>query len=216
MRSLDAAEMLGEVLFVRSQNAATPLTNVVFMGIGEPFDNYDNVLKAIRTLNDPDGFAIGARRITISTCGIIPGIERLKGEGIQVELSISLHAATDKVRSRIVPANKRYPIADLVKACREYTRDTHRVITFEYVLLKGVNSSKADAERLAKLVAGMQCKVNAIAYNQVRALGYEKPDASEIAVFIDTLKARGVNAMLRRSRGEDVDAGCGQLRMARS
>ncbi|MFH0764355.1 MAG: 23S rRNA (adenine(2503)-C(2))-methyltransferase RlmN [Candidatus Omnitrophota bacterium] len=214
VRNLKSSEILDEVIAVRQKNALVPITNLVFMGIGEPLDNYDNVLRAVRTLNGKGAFSIGARKITISTCGIIPGIEKLKGESLQVELSVSLHSAKDDVRSRLVPINKIYPIRELIAACKDYTRATNRIITFEYVLIGQVNSSGEDAGRLADLLKGMKCKVNTISYNRITKL-YTKPSAAEVRTFMRVLKDGGINAMHRRSKGEDIDAGCGQLRIAR-
>ncbi len=213
-RNLKPGEIMDEALFVRSAGKL-PVTHVVFMGIGEPFDNYDNVIRAVRILNDPDGMNIGARRITISTCGLIPGIERLSSEDLQVELSVSLHSADDKVRSSLVPISKRYPVRDLMDACRRYIEKTNRVITFEYVLIKGVNSGKKSAAQVAQALKGMKCKMNLIAYNQIRALGYEAPSTEDVTSFLKALIARGVRVTLRKSRGEDIDAGCGQLRISR-
>ena len=215
VRNLKASEILDQVISVRSRNRASPITNLVFMGIGEPLDNYDNVLNAVRMLNDKDAFNIGARRITISTCGIIPGMERLKKESLQIELSVSLHSADDRKRTGLVPINKIYPLADLMRACRGYIDQTNRIITFEYVLLKGMNSSKYDALKLARLLKGMKCKVNTISYNQVRAKGYEAPPGSNIKIFLETLKKHSIHVMHRKSKGEDIDAGCGQLRISR-
>ena len=207
--------MIDEVLFVKSANPDSKITNLVFMGIGEPLDNYDNTLRAIRTFNDKDAFYIGARKITISTCGLIPGMERLSEEGMQIELSVSLHSADDAVRSKIVPINKKYPLADLMEACRRYTEKTNRIITFEYVLINGVNSSSGDASKLVRLLKGMKCKVNTIAYNQIRSLGFDPPSDKDVRAFLAILKEGGINAMHRKSKGEDIDAGCGQLRIAR-
>ena len=227
VRNLKSSEMLDEVLTIKDHNKSTPVTNVVFMGIGEPLDNYDNVLKAIRILNDPDAFGIGARKLTISTCGMIPGIQKLAGEKLQVELSVSLHSADDDIRSQLLPVNRKYPLRELIGICKDYTNKTNRIITFEYVLIKGVNCSKDDAAKLAKLLKGLPCKVNTISYNQVypvrnltisngvRAKGYEAPDSGEIRDFMRALKAGRVDAMHRKSKGEDIDAGCGQLRISK-
>jgi len=241
VRNLKASEILDEVLFIREHpvpvgppsndslryRAGPVITNIVFMGIGEPLDNYNNVMRAIRILNDEDAFKIGARKITISTCGIIPAIEKLINERLQVELSVSLHSADDKIRSRLVPVNKVYPLKDLIAACKNYTKKTKRVITFEYVLIKGENASVGDAFKLARLLTGMMCKVNVIAYNQVnpvrnlkisngiKARGYEAPSAEDAGNFVRTLKGRLINVMFRKSKGEDIDAGCGQLRISR-
>jgi 23S rRNA (adenine2503-C2)-methyltransferase len=215
VRNLKASEILDEVLFVRTKNPDAAITNLVFMGIGEPFDNYDNVMRAIRIFNDKDAFNIGARRITVSTCGVLPGMKKFADEGLQIELSVSLHCAEDAVRSKIVPVNKRYPLKELIAACREYTARTDRVITFEYILIRGVNSSRQDALKLAALLKGLKCKVNTISYNKIKALDYDEPSARDIRLFIDTLKDKGVNVMHRKSKGEDIDAGCGQLRISK-
>ncbi|MDO8535569.1 MAG: 23S rRNA (adenine(2503)-C(2))-methyltransferase RlmN [Candidatus Omnitrophota bacterium] len=215
VRNLKASEIMDEVLFIKAHNKDRMITNIVFMGIGEPLDNYNNVMRAIRILNDEDAFKIGARKITISTCGIIPGMERLAGEKLQVELSVSLHSPDDKIRSKLVPINKRYPLKDLIAACKDYTEQTKRIITFEYILIKGVNASEGDAFKLAKLLAGLNCKVNLISCNQIKAKDYEAPSTDGVKYFFRTLKSRGVNVMLRKSKGEDIDAGCGQLRISK-
>ncbi|MCK5529533.1 MAG: 23S rRNA (adenine(2503)-C(2))-methyltransferase RlmN, partial [Kiritimatiellae bacterium] len=148
-RDLETGEIVGQVLLAAELYEEKP-THIVFMGIGEPFDNYDNVLRAVKIINDGDGLKIGARRITISTCGIIPGIERLADEGMQVELSVSLHAATNELRSKLMPVNKKYPLPELMAACKQYAEKTGRIITFEYTLISGVNDSVADAETLVR------------------------------------------------------------------
>lgn len=215
VRNLKASEILDEVIHVRRAHPDERITNLVFMGIGEPMDNYSNTLKSIRTLNDPDAFNIGARRITISTCGIIPGIEKLKTEGLQVELSVSLHSAKDDVRSRLVPINKKYPLKSLMSACRDYTRSTGRVITFEYVLIKGENAGPEDARALVNLLKGDKCKVNVISCNNITAGGHAGPKAADVRNFMDMLKKGGISATRRKSKGEDINAGCGQLRISR-
>lgn len=215
VRNLKASEILDEVLFIREHNKGRAITNIVFMGIGEPLDNYNNVIRAIRILNDEDAFKIGARKITISSCGIIPGIEKLVYEKLQIELSVSLHSTDDKIRSTLVPINKRYPLNDLINACKDYTKQTKRIITFEYILIKGVNASEGDAFKLARLLTGLMCKVNIISYNQIKAKGYGAPTIEGVKNFIRTLNSRGINAMLRKSKGEDIDAGCGQLRISK-
>lgn len=215
VRNLTPSEILDQVISIKKEHPKETVTNLVFMGIGEPLDNYENVLKAIRIFNDEDSFNIGARKMTISTCGLVPGIERLKEEGMQVELSVSLHAADDKTRSKLIPINKIYPIGDLMKACRDYVDKTNRIITFEYVLIKGMNASHEDAVRLAMLLRTIKCKVNVISYNQIAAKDYGCPSTSEVKAFVKTLKSNGINATHRKSRGEDIDAGCGQLRISR-
>ena len=215
IRNLAQSEIVNQVIFLKSKNPSSALTNLVFMGIGEPLDNYDNVLKAIRVFNDPKAFNIGARKITISTCGIIPGIKKLEKEGLQIELSVSLHSADDVVRSRLVPINKRYPLKDLMDTCKEYTAATKRIITFEYALMKGVNSAREDALKLAQLLGGMKCKVNIISYNKVKDGKYSQPPSTDVKAFINALKDKGINVTGRKSRGDDIDAGCGQLRISR-
>jgi len=212
IRNLTSSEIIEEVLAVKSLHPGARITNLVFMGIGEPMDNYDNVLKAVRIFNSKDALNIGARRITLSTCGIIPGIEALEKEALQIELSVSLHSAKDDVRSALVPVNKKYPIKPLISACRHYTEATGRVITFEYVLLEGINSSKADALELVKLLKRMMCKVNIISYNDIKAEGYSE---SSPGTFIKILRDNGLNVTRRKSKGADIDAGCGQLRISR-
>jgi len=222
-RNLTNPEMIEEVLYLKNNSLDAKLTHIVFMGIGEPLDNYDNVIKAIRIINSPQSFNIGARRITISTCGIIPGIERLSGEDLQIELSVSLHAADDKTRLRLMPINKVYPLKDLITACREYIRKTNRQITFEYVLIKDINSSLQNALKLSKILKGLNCKVNLIPCNAinpaparrsgVKELKVQPPEKSEILLFRDYLLKSGINVTLRRPRGQDIEAACGQLRL---
>ena len=214
-RNLSQAEILDEVIAVKAGNPEARITNLVFMGIGEPLDNYDNVLGAIRIFNDKDAFHIGARKITVSTCGVVPGIEKLAKEGLQIELSVSLHSANDSIRSKLLPVNKRYGLRELMAACKNYIRSTNRLITFEYVLIDGVNSSKESAMELAGLLKGTKCKVNAISYNRVPGKNYKEPSDGEIKIFMKTLKESGVNAIHRKPKGEDIDAGCGQLRISR-
>jgi 23S rRNA (adenine2503-C2)-methyltransferase len=210
-RNLSCAEIIEEVLYLK--NNAPGLTHLVFMGTGEPLDNYDNVLKAIRIINSKDGLNIGARRITISTCGLIPGIKRLQEEGLQIELSVSLHAADDKTRFSLMPVNKKYPLARLIAACRDYFRKTGRQVTFEYVLFKGLNSSLQSAQNLSRILRGFDCKVNLIPANPVKESSLEPPNKLDILLFKDYLLKHGVNVTLRKARGEDIEAACGQLRL---
>ncbi|MFA5410870.1 MAG: 23S rRNA (adenine(2503)-C(2))-methyltransferase RlmN [Candidatus Omnitrophota bacterium] len=213
-RNLTVAEMVSEALFLKNNSAQQKLTHLVFMGTGEPLDNYENVLKAIRLVNSPETFHIGARRITISTCGIIPGMKKLAGEGLQVELSISLHAADDKTRGRLMPVNKKYPLKELIAAAKGYSEKTGRQITFEYVLIKGVNSDLQNALNLVKILKGMKlAKVNLIPANPVKELALEPPAKKDILLFRDYLLKQGVNVTLRMPRGEDIAAACGQLRL---
>jgi 23S rRNA (adenine2503-C2)-methyltransferase len=213
-RNLTSGEIIEETLCLKDNAQAKKLTHLVFMGIGEPLDNYDNVLKAIRIINSPEGLNIGVRRITISTCGIIPGIKKLAEEGLQIELSVSLHAADDKTRSQIMPINKKYPIKELIRACAEYIKKTNRQITFEYVLIKGINSDLQMARKLGKIVRQLRlCKVNLIPCNFIRELKVEPPNKLEILLFKDYLLKEGINATLRKPRGQDIEATCGQLRL---
>lgn len=212
-RDLAVEEILDEAWFLKNESAGHKLTHLVYMGTGEPLDNYDNVLKSIRIINSPDSFNIGARRITISTCGIVPGIKRLSGEGLQVELSVSLHASDDKTRSRIMPVDRIYPLAELMSACREYFKKTNRQVTFEYILIKGLNSDLQNAINLGKLLKGLDCKVNLIPANPVKELEIEPPGKLEVLLFKDSLRKQGINVTLRVPRGKDIDAACGQLRL---
>ncbi len=213
-RNLSVSEILQEALCLKSNSSSKKLTHLVFMGTGEPLDNYENVLKAIRIINSDWSFNIGARRITISTCGIIPAINKLSKEALQIELSVSLHAADDKTRSRLVPINKRYPLGDLIAACREYIEKTNRQITFEYVLIKNINSSIEDAQKLTKILKGLRLvKINLISANPVKELNIEPPNKLEISAFAEYLLKAGVKVTLRKPRGQDIEAACGQLRL---
>jgi len=213
-RNLSAGEILDEVLYLKNNAQNGPLTHVVFMGTGEPLDNYENVLKAIRVINAPHAFNIGARRITISTCGIVPGIKKLQDEDLQVELSISLHAADDRIRSEIMPVNKKYPLVDLIRCCHEYIAKTNRQITFEYILIKGLNSDSTSAQKLVTLLKDLRLtKVNLIVANPIPELKIMPPGKPEIISFKEHLFKAGVNVTLRRERGQDIDAACGQLRL---
>jgi 23S rRNA (adenine2503-C2)-methyltransferase len=213
-RNLGCGEMLDEVLYLKNNAQGHRLTHLVFMGMGEPLDNYDNVLKAIRIINSPETLNVGARRITISTCGIIPGIKRLANEGLQIELSVSLHAADDKTRSKIIPINKIYPLKELLAVCRDYIKKTNRQITFEYILIKGINSDLPSAQNLIKILADLKpCKINLIPCNPIKELNIEPPHKLESLSFKDCLIKGGLNVTLRRPRGQDINAACGQLRL---
>jgi 23S rRNA (adenine2503-C2)-methyltransferase len=183
------------------------------MGMGEPLANYDEMIKAVRIMNDPQGLTIGARRMTLSTCGLIPGIQRLAAEQLQIELSVSLHGATDAVRNQIMPVNRKYPVAELIQTCRDYVAQTNRIITFEYILLRGVNDRPADAKASGSLLRGLKCKINLIPYNPVAGLPYQRPRKDEIRTFQRALTQQGIHATVRRQRGSDIDAACGQLRL---
>lgn len=187
------------------------VTNVVLMGMGEPLQNYDNVMQALKTLNDKDGFNFGARRMSISTCGVVPGILRLADEPMQVNLAISLHAGTDEVRSKIMPVNKAYPLEKLMQAVRTYMEKTNRKVMFEYLLLKGINDRPQDAEAVAKLLGSdvRLVHVNVIKYHDT--LSFQGTERSQRVDFVDQLRALGIPATHRVTFGEDIDAACGQL-----
>ena len=211
VRNLSAGEIVAQFQQVTDLQGKRP-DNVVFMGMGEPFDNYDEVLKSIRILNHPDGLNVGARRITISTCGVIPGIRRLAGEGLQVELSVSLHAPNHELRRQLMPIENKYPLDELLAACKDYTAKTKRFVTFEYTLIRGVNDSVDDAEELADHLRPFSCRVNLIPLSPVEEFQGEAPPRAAIEAFQRTLEIRGVSVTLRESKGKDVDAACGQLR----
>ncbi len=210
-RNLTPGEIVQQILLV-SKHIGEKISNIVFMGIGEPFDNYDNVIKAIRILNDQRGLGVGARHITVSTSGLVPQILRFADEGIQANLSISLHATTDEIRDKIMPVNKAYNIKLLLQACKKYIEKTNRRITFEYAVMYGVNDTIRDACRLSDLLAGMLCYVNLIPINPVEGSPYKRPSQSIMMNFRDALNNRGITATIRRELGSDVDAACGQLR----
>jgi 23S rRNA (adenine2503-C2)-methyltransferase len=214
IRDLSAGEIVGEVLEVSKLLGGRP-DNVVFMGIGEPFDNYDEVLKAVRIMNHPDGLGIGARRITISTCGVVSGIQRLADEGLQVELSVSLHAPDEETRSRVMPVNETWPMEELLEVCRAYTDRTNRIITFEYTLIKDLNDSAVQARQLVKLLKKFPCRVNLIPLSPVEEFDGERPDSEAMKTFFEILENAGINTTLRDSKGSALKAACGQLRARR-
>lgn len=211
-RNLETGEIVEQVLAAAESAGGLP-THVVYMGIGEPFDNYESVLRSVRILNDGEGPRIGARRITISTCGIIPGIMRLSEERIQVELSVSLHAADDALRSELMPVNRKHPLLDLIEACAEYSRKTGRIITFEYVMISGTNDSREYAEILTKMLRPLQCRVNLIPLSPVAEYGRSASDEEACGAFAGVLSRAGMNVTVRRSRGSSLNAACGQLRI---
>jgi 23S rRNA (adenine2503-C2)-methyltransferase len=218
-----AVERLSPQSTVRSQSsAAQPRTgdsglrtvdNLVIMGMGEPLANYDNLLQALRILNAPWGGGIGARKITISTSGLAPQIRRLADEPLQFRLAISLHGATDEVRNKIMPVNRKYPLKELVAACEHYQGQKGRMLTFEYILIAGVNDSIEQARPLAALARRLFAKVNLIPYNKVEGLPWERPDEETQDKFLAALEKQKVIATLRREKGHDIDAACGQLRL---
>lgn len=213
-RNLTAGEMVDEVLYVQKEldSRGERVDNIVIMGTGEPFDNYDNVINFCAIVNSDHGLAIGARHITISTCGIVPRIDDFAAGHYQYNLAISLHAPNDELRSRLMPVNRAYPLAELMAALKRYSVDNHRRLTFEYILLDGVNDSDETAIELADLVRGMNAYVNLIPYNQVDENGYLSVNEKKALHFYDVLMKHGVKATLRSRHGDDIDAACGQLR----
>ena len=210
-RNLITGEIIEQIMAVE-RDAGVRISNIVFMGIGEPLDNYDNVVKAIRIINHPKGLNIGARHISISTSGLVPKIYQLAEENIQCTLSISLHATTDEQRSKMMPVNNRYNIEELLQACKDYIEKTHRRISFEYALAKENNDNLEDAKRLVKLLKGMLCHVNLIPINKIENGAYTKSSNENIMKFRDYLNEHGIVATIRRELGSDIDAACGQLR----
>ncbi len=219
-RDLTAGEIVDQVLYFArylkdgraGEGGPERVTNIVFMGMGEPLANYDAFIEAVRALNAPERFGLGARNITISTAGLAPQIRRLGHEPFQVGLAVSLHAGTDALRDRLVPANRTYPLAALMAACRDYFKSSGRRVSFEYTLFKGVNDAPKEARALAALLKGMNCHVNLIAANATDRRGYQPPDPGSVAAFMAELRSHRVTTTLRQSRGGDIDAGCGQLR----
>jgi 23S rRNA (adenine2503-C2)-methyltransferase len=214
-RNLGADEMMGEVILINQLLAkeGQRVTHIVVMGTGEPFDNYDNVLSFVHTANEAKGLAIGARHITVSTCGLVPGIKRYASEGIQINLAISLHAPNDTIRNQIMPISKAYPLKELMDAVHYYEEQGGRRVTFEYILLKGINDSIANADELSDLIRGTLAYVNLIPYNPVKEKPYERSSERTIHAFADELKKRGINCTIRKEFGTDIDAACGQLRV---
>ena len=211
-RNLSCTEIVNQVRYIKNHNPECELSHIVFMGIGEPLDNYNNVIKAIRIINSPYAMNIAARRITISTCGLIPQIKKLAKERIQVELAVSLHGSSNENRNILMPINKKYPVDDLIKACKEYIQETNRQVTFEYILIKNITCTEESAEELGRLLKGMTCKLNLIPYNRVDEFPHEPPSKMEMLYFKKRLSEAGVHATIRMPRGRDVSAACGQLR----
>ena len=211
VRSLTASEMLEQIYAIMRETKET-VSHVVVMGMGEPLDNYDNLLRFIRLLTGPEGINLSQRSLTVSTCGIVPNIYRLAKEGLHITLALSLHAATDGQRRKIMPIANRYSIGELMKACGEYYRQTGRQITFEYSLIRGVNDSKADAQGLIRLAKPLKAHINLIPVNPVRERGYEHPDIAHVQAFKMELENNGVNVSIRRALGKDIEGACGQLR----
>jgi len=216
IRNISSGEILAQVLhFMRKLKAEDQnLTNIVYMGMGEPFLNYEATMDSIQRLMDPRGLNFGARRITISTVGIIPKIEQFTKENLQVNLAVSLHAADDSLRSQLVPANRMFPLSKLIPACKAYTEQTHRRISFEYALIDGVNDSREATLGLSSLLRGMLCHVNLIALNPSKKYSLQGSSKTKVHAFSATLEEHGIPVTIRLRRGVEIQAGCGQLASA--
>lgn len=213
VRNLSAGEILDEVIFAQ-KDIGERISNIVMMGIGEPLDNFDNVIKFLKNVNDPLGLNIGYRHISLSTCGIVKNIVELEKADIPITLSISLHAPTNDLRSEIMPVNKAYDVDTLIDACRHYVNTTKRRISFEYTLINGVNDSENVARILAKKLKGMLCHVNLIPVNEVDETGFKKSGRQTVEKFTKVLEKNGIRTTVRRKLGSDINASCGQLRRA--
>lgn len=213
-RNLSAGEIVAQVIQAKLHLGERP-DNVVFMGMGEPMDNYEETLRAIRILNHPDGLQIGARRLTLSTAGVVPGIEKLADEGIQFELSVSLHAPNPDIRRGLMPIENKWGMDTLLAACRAYTKKTKRIITFEYTLVKGINDQPEHAQELARRLKPFPCRVNLIPLSPVKEFDGETSDRKSILEFQRILTRRGLNVTLRDSKGKSITSACGQLRLHR-
>jgi 23S rRNA (adenine2503-C2)-methyltransferase len=216
-RQLTAAEIVGQVLYFARRardldGPDSPLTNVVLMGEGEPLANFHNVKRAIEILNHPELVALGARRVTVSTSGLAPRIHDLATELPQVGLAVSLHAPTDELRNRLVPVNRKYPVAAVLDACRAYVAATHRRVSFEYAMMRGVNDKLDQAEELARILSGLLCHVNLIPLNEVDGSPFHPTPRSQIIAFQSVLRQRGIPCTIRVTRGDDIEGACGQLR----
>lgn len=211
IRSLCAGEIAGQV-YAAQQDIGERISHIVMMGMGEPLDNYEEVRKFLSIITDDRGINIGMRNISLSTCGVIPGIERLQKEHLGLTLTISLHAPNDELRSSMMPVDRKYPVAELIQVCRNYQKETGRRISFEYSMVNGVNDSDACAIELSRLIKGMGAHVNLIPINPVDGSPYTSADAARVAAFQKKLIALGVNATVRRRLGSDISAACGQLR----
>lgn len=211
VRNLSAAEMIGQIEAAQ-RDTGVRVSSIVLMGMGEPLDNYEQVIRFLRMLGEEGGVHIGMRHISLSTCGLVPGIYRLMEEQIPLTLSVSLHAPNDKIRSQSMPVNKRWPMDELLQACRDYVDKTGRRISFEYAMIDGVNDSNAHAEELADRLRGMLCHVNLIPVNAVDGKAQRRSSRERIQSFMSILEKRGINATVRRTLGSDINASCGQLR----
>ena len=211
-RNLTAAEIVDQVVHAQ-RLIGERITNIVVMGMGEPLANYDNLLRALRIINAPWGPGIGARKITVSTVGLVPQIKRLADESMQIRLAVSLHGATDDVRGRIMPVNKKYPLAELIDACRYYRSKSGRMMTLEYILIEDVNDTVEQAKHLAAITRTLHAKVNLIPFNEVDGIALKRPGRDRCWAFQRALEENGAKATLRREKGGDINAACGQLRL---
>lgn len=211
VRRLKPSEMLDQVLFTQ-MDSGLPISNIVLMGIGEPLDNYDTVLRFLKLVNSPEGMNIGMRHISLSTCGLVDKIDALAEENLQLTLSVSLHAPTDEIRSTIMPVNRRYPVAQLLDACRRYFEKTGRRISFEYAMIRGVNDTPQMAQTLIRRLKGIAAHVNLIPLNEVAESPLKPSDPETVRAFQQTLEEAGIPATVRRTLGSDINASCGQLR----
>lgn len=211
VRNLETHEMIEQILLVEKE-CGKRISHVVIMGIGEPFDNYDNLIKFIEIINHPKGIELGSRHITVSTCGLVPKIKEFSKLPYQVNLAISLHAPNNEIRNQIMPINKAYPIEVLMDTLKEYIKMTNRRVTFEYILLDGVNDTVECALELANLVRGMNCYINLIPYNETNNISYKRTKSENISKFYDILKKNKINVTVRREYGSKISAACGQLR----
>ena len=215
-RNLAPEEMVGQILTINKlleeEGKGQHVTHIVVMGTGEPFDNYDNVMDFVRIVNNQKGLAIGARHITVSTCGLVEGIKKYAREGLQTNLAISLHAPNNELRNQLMKVNKAYPLEVLMEAVKEYEAIANRRVTYEYLLIQDVNDNKENAEELIKLIKGTMGYVNLIPYNETNKNDYKRPSGNRIHAFLDWLIKGGVNATIRKEFGSDIDAACGQLK----
>ena len=211
VRRLTPSEMVDQVLF-SSLDSGLPISNIVLMGIGEPLDNYDTVMRFLELINSPDGMNIGMRHISLSTCGLVRKIEQLAERDLQLTLSVSLHAPDNETRSGIMPVNRAFPLEQLIPACRKYYEKTGRRISFEYAMIKGVNDTKEQCSKLIRLLHGLPCHVNLIPLNRVEESPLQPSTRQDVLAFQKQLEAAGITATVRRTLGSDIDASCGQLR----
>ena len=211
VRNLETYEVVQQIILIE-EDIKERISHVVVMGIGEPFDNYDNIMNFIRIINDPKGIDIGARHITVSTCGIVPKIKEFTKDFSQVNLAISLHAPNDLIRNKIMPISKAYKLNELMDSIKEYIKITNRRVTFEYIMLENINDTHECAKELSNLLKNLNCYVNLIPYNETENIGFKRTKKMQILAFYDILKKNGINVTIRKEFGSKVDAACGQLR----